>query len=330
MKKLGFLVLAVISTQILATEAFATTALKQVQVSNGSQVDLLFDGKVSRSQIKTEFFNDIIQISLTDVSVYPAKISSVNGGALTKIFAYQYAPKLVRCRLSVKGKAEAYKDKLAVSPSGPNGRMLTIRLDGATVAKADVKSAPKSAPRSNDDAEEAALLERVMKAPAPQAAPAAQAEPALNEKPSQITDRIVEKAAAPIQAQGSTYSGDSESKPVNFGRAESHLTGGKNAAPSPLGVFGKLALVVGLFSLMALGVKKFWKNKGESDNAFIGAINKFARTSLGVKVAGPKMAIEMVSNHHFGPKRSIAVVKVGGRALVVGITEQSINLISQL
>ncbi len=162
MKKLGFLVLAVISTQILAAEAFATTPQKQVQVSNGSQVDLLFDGKVSRSQIKTEFFNDIIQISLTDVSVYPAKISSVNGGALTKIFAYQYAPKLVRCRLSVKGKAEAYKDKLAVSPSGPNGRMLTIRLDGATVAKADVKSAPKSAPRSNDDAEEAALLERVM------------------------------------------------------------------------------------------------------------------------------------------------------------------------
>ncbi len=152
----------------------------------------------------------------------------------------------------------------------------------------------------------------------------------MNEKPSQITDRIVEKAAAPIQAQGSTYSGDSESKPVNFGRAESHLTGGKNAVPSPLGVFGKLALVVGLFSLMALGVKKFWKNKGESDNAFIGAINKFARTSLGVKVAGPKMAIEMVSNHHFGPKRSIAVVKVGGRTLVVGITEQSINLISQL
>lgn len=326
MKKLGFLVLAVISTQILAAEAFATTALKQVQVSNGSQVDLLFDGKVSRSQIKTEFFNDIIQISLTDVSVYPAKISSVNGGALTKIFAYQYAPKLVRCRLSVKGKAEAYKDKLAVSPSGPNGRMLTIRLDGATVARAEVKSAPKS----HDDAEEAALLERVMKAPAPQAAPAAQAERVVNERPSQITDRIVEKAAAPVPAQGSTYSGESESKPVNFGRAESHLTGGKNAVPSPLGVFGKLALVVGLFSLMALGVKKFWKNKGESDNAFIGAINKFARNSLGVKAAGPRMAIEMVSNHHFGPKRSIAVVKVGGRTLVVGITEQSINLISQL
>ena len=63
-----------------APNAFATTALKQVQVSNGSQVDLLFDGKVSAGQIKTEFFNDIIQFSLTDVSVYPAKISSVNGG----------------------------------------------------------------------------------------------------------------------------------------------------------------------------------------------------------------------------------------------------------
>jgi flagellar biogenesis protein FliO len=42
------------------------------------------------------------------------------------------------------------------------------------------------------------------------------------------------------------------------------------------------------------------------------------------------MAVEVLSNHHFGPKRSMAVVKVGGRTLVVGITEQSINLISQL
>ena len=45
----------------LAGDAFALTALKQVQVSNGSQVDLLFDGKVGRNQIKTEYFNDIIE-----------------------------------------------------------------------------------------------------------------------------------------------------------------------------------------------------------------------------------------------------------------------------
>ena len=97
-----------------ASTGSGITALKQVQVSNGSQIDLLFDGKVQKSQIRTEYLGDIIQLSIQDVSVYPAKISSVNGGELTKVFAYQYAPKLVRCRLSVKGKAEDYKDKLEI------------------------------------------------------------------------------------------------------------------------------------------------------------------------------------------------------------------------
>ena len=315
MKKIFFLTLI---ASLAATDALATTALKQVQVSNGSQVDLLFDGKVSRNQIKTEFFNDIIQISLTDVSVYPAKISSVNGGNLTKIFAYQYAPKLVRCRLSVKGKAESYKDKISVVPGGPNGKVLTVRLNGANVA----------VQKTGDDAEEAALLERVIKSSAPAAAPAAAA------LPERISDRIVEKAAAPIQAAGvssmANSPASSEDQPLSLGRSENHnLTSSKTNIPSPLGVFGKLALVVGLFSILAMGVKKFWKGKG-TDNALFGVIGKLARTGLGVKGLGNKAAIEILANHHLGPKKSIAVVRVAGRTMVVGITEQSINLISQL
>src|SRR5271154_5553645 len=75
-----------------APGAYAMTTLKQVQISGSSQIDLLFDGKIQKSQIRTEFFNDVIQINLTESAVYPAKISSVNGGRLVKIFAYQYAP----------------------------------------------------------------------------------------------------------------------------------------------------------------------------------------------------------------------------------------------
>src|SRR4051812_3031830 len=94
-KKLAILVAATAGLTLASPGAWAVTSLKQLQISNGSQIDLLFDGKVQKNQIRTEFFNDIIQLSVQDVSVYPAKISSVNGGALTKIFAYQYAPKLV-------------------------------------------------------------------------------------------------------------------------------------------------------------------------------------------------------------------------------------------
>src|SRR5689334_14258617 len=91
---------------LCSAQAFALTTLTKVQVTDRSQVDLLFDDRITPRQIKTEFANDIIQISLNDVSVYPAKISSIPGSDLTKVFAYQYSPKLVRCRFTVKGKAE--------------------------------------------------------------------------------------------------------------------------------------------------------------------------------------------------------------------------------
>ncbi len=47
------LVALVIGTLGVVPEALALTTLKQVQVTNGSQIDLLFDGKVSRNQVHT-------------------------------------------------------------------------------------------------------------------------------------------------------------------------------------------------------------------------------------------------------------------------------------
>jgi flagellar biogenesis protein FliO len=322
----------------ICSQAFATSTLKQVQVSNGSQIDLLFDSKVSKSQIKTEFFNDVIQISLSDVSVYPAKISSVSGGNITKIFAYQYAPKLVRCRLSVKGRAESYKDKIQlVTSAAGGGKVITVRLDGATTvattdqvvtqanraqtkqqADSNAKEEAKAdAPAKIDDADEKALLERVMKNTPVQAAVAA--------------DRPQEKAQEKYNDKGSDFEKNS---PFSNHSENRPLAGGK-PLPSPMNALGKLAFVVGLFSLLAWGFKKFWKDR--ADSSIVGAsplkqglmtsISQFARKNLG---KSSKKMIEVVSTHHLGPKKSIAVVKVAGRMLVLGITDDSINLITQM
>lgn len=40
--------------------------------------------------------------------------------------------------------------------------------------------------------------------------------------------------------------------------------------------------------------------------------------------------IEVLSTHYLGPKKSIAVVRVAGRVLVLGVSNESINLITQL
>jgi flagellar biogenesis protein FliO len=328
-----------ISAFAIAPQAHAISTLKQVQVTNGSEIDLLFDSKVSKSQIKTEFFNDVIQISLTDVSVYPAKISSVSGGNITKIFAYQYAPKLVRCRLTVKGKAEDFQDKIQILSGAGTGKLLTVRVgaplgvqnafanttdeaDKISVQAARAKDAPvaaagpavdTSAPKINDK-EEKALLDRVMKT-APEVAQAA-------------PEKVVKAETRDLTNEKNIFL----DKPA--GKIE-NLAGGK-PLPSPMNALGKLALVVALFSFCALGFKKFWKGRAESSGASVGLMNSLGRfaQNLGHTVTSgkgrSKKMIEVISNHHLGPKKSIAVVRVAGNMLVLGITDDAINLITQI
>jgi flagellar biogenesis protein FliO len=329
---------------MMAQDAYASiTTLKQVQISNGSQIDLLFDGKVQKGQVRTEFINDIIQLSIQDVSVYPAKISSVNGGNLTKIFAYQYAPKLVRCRLTVKGKAEDYKDKLEIKAGG---KILTVRMQDGSHASTAAASAPATASNSVkghaiEDIEERALLSRVMAADPAQAAPAKTA-PAKTAAEKPARDSITLSSAAPAAAAaGSEGSPNTENLPIHLtGNANGKLAGGK-PLPSPLKAFGKMGIVLGLFGLFAYGLKRYAQgksnarlgNKGASALAeaaggggWMGAVSRMAKKGLG---RNPKM-IEVLSTHYLGPKKSIAVVRVAGRMLVLGVSNESINLITQL
>jgi hypothetical protein len=182
-RSLASSLVAGILVALTTPSALAVTALKKVQVGDGQQLFLMFDSKISQGQIKTEFFNDTVQLSLNDVSVYPAKIFSVGGPDLTKVFAYQYAPKLVRCRLTLKGDAESYKERVSVHV---DGKMLTVRIGGGAASQDSLslsaaqsvreKSAPKKAeaqaswgspvavePKLNAD--EKLLLDKVLRDP---------------------------------------------------------------------------------------------------------------------------------------------------------------------
>ena len=311
--------------------AHATTAtLKRVQITDGSRVDLLFDAKVSARQIRTEFFNDIIQVSLTDVSVYPAKINSLSGSELTKVFAYQYAPKLTRCRLSVKGNAETFKDRFEVKAEG---KIISLRmLPQAAAAPSSSEASPsrarlsaeeaKRSVASNSDlkekAEEQALLQRVISG-APASAPAQAA--------SATAPTKSEPVAAP-KAVEPTASASTASKAVSSGP----LAGGK-PLPSPWRSIGMLMVVVCAFLAFAWITKKVKGGTGLNPVAAIsnaaGKSNPLGKILSQFGGSKAKM-IEVVANHYLGPKKSISVVRIGTRMLVLGVTNESINLITQL
>lgn len=315
-----FLTPAVLTAALFALPAQAMTNLKQVQVSNGAVIDLLFDGKIDRSQIKTEYINDVIQISLSDVGVYPAKISSVNGGNLVKIFAYQYAPKLVRCRLTVKGKAEDYKDRLQLQFQG---KMINIRISDTAIKQDSILTQ------------------------------SSHAEEKTSEKKTDIPTIPVESSQAikSDEALLAHVTAPTTSKPLPIREAPSRserkterlaLSGAK-PLPSMMSVVTKLMAVIAFFGVIALAVKKFTlrnTNVGatrrslnarvrKGENGWLDVLGGIARNATATIGRKDKM-IEVLSNHHLGPKKSIAVVRVMGRTMVLGVTNESINLISQI
>ncbi|OFZ73877.1 MAG: hypothetical protein A3K03_02900 [Bdellovibrionales bacterium RIFOXYD1_FULL_44_7] len=280
-KLLYFSCLSLVSVVLfIAADASAITTLRKVQVTDGSQIDLLFDAKVNPSQIQAEYINDIIQINLNNVSVYPAKIVSVSGLDLTKVFAYQYTPKLVRCRLTVKGKAENYKSRLNIKA---NGKIVTIKVPNFSNIKEE------KAPETSVTEEEKALL-----------------------------DKVIKSQAAPLPIKTVQKSGEKDAK-------QKSLASGKGL-PNPLRSIGVLLAVLSLFFLSVIIVKKFKGPKIEKHKGLSGFLGKFANLGMGRK---GKM-IEVVATHYLGPKKSIAVVRIAGRLLVLGISNESINLISQL
>ena len=321
LKRISLLTVALVGVSTFSAEAFAALNLKKVNIVDGNQIELIFDGKVESSQIKTEFVRDNIQLSLSNTSVYPAKVSMVSGSDLTKVFAYQYSPALVRARFTVKGDASNYANRLQVKISG---KSVTVKIAAgksdqvATTASSALKTvaaAPAAeAPSVDTDKEKKKLLERV----------------AAEEKTADTANDKAEKA--PEKASGGLF-GNSEKGE----KGERHLAGGKSREkelgtnkplPSPFRSIGVMLFVLGVFGLFVMFLKRL-KSDGKSARSAKGAkgLGGFLSKLSGQGAA--KEMIEVVATHHLAPKRSIVVVRVQNRMLVLGMTNDSVNLITE-
>ena len=271
--------------------AHAVLVLKQVQALGSNQVELQFDRDVDVKAIKTEFYQDIIQLSLNNVSVYPPRIFSVPGADIAKVFAYQYTPKLVRCRLTMKGKAEEFKDRISLRSKG---RTLILSLQPPVLAKDKV------------------TLQAAKAISAPQAVPA---KTVLKPEDKSVLDKVLKEPANP----------EAQNKPVNLtgspSASKSHKTSQSTLGRAAKG-FAWMTVVILLMAGLLLALRKALKAKPGSKSWLL-------RMMKG-KLGGPGKLIEVEATHYLGPKKSIAVVKVQGRRLVLGVTEESINLITQL
>ncbi len=302
---------------LIGPNAFALNSLSKLQ-SGENRVTLRFDSAIKPSQIKTEYLGDTVQVSLQDVSVYPAKIVQINGPDLKKAFVYQFGPKTVRLRLSVAGKAESFSGRLKVQPVGktltfsvlPERSVVAKESDQVKVSRAHQNRAAPLVPV------ETAAVDRV--------------QAKISEKPV-----ATESEKATAQALSATTVNSAANISPKSDTKSLAKIGAARPLPSISRVVVSFALVLGLLLATLfvvkraksrstkLGSKNLMKSRG-----FKKLLSGFEKLGFSQKQEGPK--IDVISTHYLGPKNSIAVVKIGERQLVLGISSDSIQLITDL
>ena len=56
-------------------------------------------------------------------------------------------------------------------------------------------------------------------------------------------------------------------------------------------------------------------------------VNKYRRTNL-KQISAPE--IKILRQHHLGPKKSLAIIRVAGESILIGVTDHNINMIKSL
>jgi len=353
--------------------SLAMPVLKHVEVKNNSEFNLVFDGKVEEKQISSEFVNDTFQINLRNVAVYPAKIIPIQGKIFSKIFAYQYSPKLVRCRFTLRGRAAdlaglaglaGLKKKIKITA---RGEQLTIKFEDSPHASSLTRMAPLAATQAashgatqavTQAVTQAAKEKRLAQSTAQWVAPPSllaenETEKSGQENPEvakvgsdksgsgkngQLTNELTndaEQAAEALDEQAllqKVIRGTDPARAADkLGGAEfpekaegkTRLTGGKPLPPI-WPVVAKLGMVILLLCLLAALVKKL--KITPTRGSWLKAVGELAKK----KLIKERDLIQVISTHHLDSKKSLAVVKVAGRLLVLGVSNEAINLITQL
>ena len=266
------------------------------QEAGATKVELKLSSAVARNNVSVDFERNFIQVSFHGVSAFPAKNKNVGEEVLEKIFTYQYQPDLARVRLLLRSEASKVK---AATTWHLIGNSLVITIPGK-----DSSATAAAAPKADSVKQISAVEEK------PDLANQAAEAQILKEVTTGKTEKSAEKTAK-LDSKG-------ENEPLFLGESTEKVA--KPAAASGPTPFQKM--ISGLFTVLviigsiALAFRKFVLGKGLK----IGSLN-FAR--------GNRM-IDVVSTQGLGPKKSLSVVRVADQYIVIGVTGDNINFLTNL
>ncbi|RYZ95152.1 MAG: hypothetical protein EOP11_25370, partial [Proteobacteria bacterium] len=266
------------------------TDIRQQELEGGNfAIDFLFSKPVAKEDVAVEFQRNFIQLTLKNISAYPARTTKLNHAAMEKVFTYQYQPDVTRARMLLKGQASAIQPFSSFEVEAQRVRIL-VKAGALAKAGDSLKTRSAASVEAAVDPEEEKLRKEIVAGQSSVAASAAAVTAAATATPVSAKADKADKAEALGKPEKVI---DKESLPV-FAPHEGTMVK-KETSGSGTRIFTSLLLVVGLIGAGTLGFRKYAQGKG---------------INLNLPFQRQAKLIEVVSTTAMGPKRSIAVVKV--------------------
>jgi flagellar protein FliO/FliZ len=122
------------------------------------------------------------------------------------------------------------------------------------------------------------------------------------------------KVGGTVKADDTTKAANTDAKAENKKESEIPLTldAPKKAEEDSHPLF-KVLLVISMMGMVGTGAYIF--------------LRKYSKTNFAL---GKTNQIKIITQHHLGPKKSLAIIRVAGESILIGITDQNINMIKSL
>jgi flagellar protein FliO/FliZ len=264
--------------------------ISSLETETGFTVEFVTSAPLKKEDLAIEFQRNFIQVSFRGVSAFPAKTVKLKHSPLEKAFTYQYQPDLARARILLSTQAKNLEKNSSLEIIDGKVRVNIVKSASTAAAAIQQKTdkvSQKSASAFKAEEDPAELKAREEIIKAADTAGTTVSTNTSSDKPAPK----VESENLPIFTAQSAAAQE---------KKESSSTSSK--------ILASLLLVIGIFGAGTLAVRRFVQGKGLP----------FQRQNR---------VIETISTQSLGPKKSVTIVKVLDRTLVLGVTGENINLL---
>lgn len=293
-----FLVLLVLG--LIPQVALAANVLSGVNAKRlGTDfiVELTFDEDVSEKDARVEYVNGTIEIQIPKAITPQVKVfSKVSDKYVRHIYTNQQTPDSIRSRVILQSPHQAGDFKATTALFSRANRLFVKIGDPVT----QVATKPGSSEMPGE------LIDRLMQESSgiePGAATAA----AVSASGKAASENLPVNAET-IDAESLNTKLTDESQPVFKKEAATD-----KQEKSSMWLWGRM--VISLVVVLAI---------------LAAALYFIRRYPAAKKLTGRGRMIEVLAQHHLGPKKSVAIVKVAGEAVLIGVTDTSINILKSL